>query len=353
MIQRNIDMKPLSVFSALIVSCFFAVALNAREVITCKSPDRKFALRSIYADSQPYNGDTAIVDTATHKTVFALDPNWTLGQVKLIWSPDSQRVAYFSQKENDYRMRIFARHDSSFEEIALPELPSPKLPANAAAGSDADTSTRTEPMSWSGPSDLLVERELVNPAWGRTAIKITLGFDQENRASVRSAEQEKVSIIDYFLLLPPKDFEAPLSAWLRMMRGSDYFPCDTKPEHNIDEKNGYMYCRGDGAEPEFEVALFRHRDGRPLLAVCSGELEGADSVYLNFFELDADGKMHAITHSMFPGAQREYDPELGEGKGDWRFVLPRKGKTILVRTQKSRKILHRFTWDGEKFQEEK
>ena len=170
-------------------------------------------------------------------------------------------------------------------------------------------------------------------------------------------EQEKVSIIDYFLLLPPQDFEAPLLAWLRMMRGDDYFPCDTEPEHNIDEKNGYMYCRGDGAQPSFAVALFRYHNGRPLLALCSGqleaELEGDDSTYLRFFEIDADNRMHAIKHSILPGLQRKYDPELGEGRGEWQFVLPQKGKTILVRAPKSKKILHRFAWDGEKFQEQK
>jgi hypothetical protein len=154
-----------------------------------------------------------------------------------------------------------------------------------------------------------------------------------------------VSIIDYFLLLPPKDFEAPLSSWLRMMRGDDFFPCDGKPQHNIDEKNGYMYCRGDGAEPEFEVALFRHRDGRPLLALCSGELEGPDSVQLQFFELGADGKMHEIERSIFP------IPDSMDDR--WQFELPRTGKTIRVRVRKSGKILHKFTWSGEKFQEEK
>jgi len=38
---------------------------------------------------------------------------------------------------------------------------------------------------------------------------------------------------------------------------------------------------------------------------------------------------------------------------NWRFELPRRGRTVLVRNQKSGKILHKFTWNGEKFQEEK
>jgi len=285
-----------------------------------------------------------LVELPSHKPVLSLNPNWTLGQVKLVWSPDSQRVAYFAEKGDDYATQVFSRSGSSFNEIQLPELPSPKLPENARQ-SDADTDTRVEAIRWTGPRELLLEKELLNRAWARAAIKITLGFNQENRASVRSAEQVKVSIIDYFLLLPPKNFEAPLLAWLRMMRGGDYFPCDTKPAHNIDEKNGYMYCRGDGAQPEFDVALFRHRDGQPLLALCSGELEGPDAVSLKFYELGLDKKMHEINRSIFP---------VPDSKDDrWQFELPKQGRTILVRTRKAGKILHKVAWNGEKFEKEK
>ena len=111
--------------------------------------------------------------------------------------------------------------------------------------------------------------------------------------------------------------------------------------------NGYISCTGDGAQPEFEVALFRYRDGRPLLAVCAGELEGPDSVYLDFFELGSDGKMKKMRRSIFPVA------DAGNDKGDWRFQLPREGKTILVRNQRSGKILRKLTWNGEKFQDAK
>ncbi len=352
-------MKSFRVFLAMTLGgCYAAVPLSAGEVVTCKSPDGKFALRCVYANAQPYNGKAAIVEMPAHKAVFVLDPNWTLGHVKLVWSPDSQRVAYFSEKGNNYATRLFFRNGSSFSEIALPDFPSPKLPSNATAASDADTTTRIEAMSWSGSGDLLLEKELLNPAWGRAALRITLGFDLENQPSLRSVEQEKVSIIDYFLLLPPENFEAPPSAWLSQMRGHNhFFPCDSKPEHNIDEKNGYLSCSGDGAQSNFDVALFRHRDGRPLLAFCSAQVEPddsfGDSVYLKFFELGPDGKMQEIKHSMFPGAGNNYDSELGEGKGSWEFVLPRQGRTILVRSLKSQKVLHKFAWDGEKFVEQK
>jgi hypothetical protein len=152
-------LKNLAVLSSgLLGICCLVVSLDASEEITCKSPDGKFALRCVSADSQPYNGDTAILDMTARKTVLPLDPNWTLGQVKLVWSPNSQRVAYFADKGKGYTTRVFFRRDSSFNEIALPDLPSPKLPINATAGSDADTSTRTEPIRWSGSRDLLVEK---------------------------------------------------------------------------------------------------------------------------------------------------------------------------------------------------
>ena len=328
---------------ALFVTCCLAASLKASENITCKSPDGKFALRCTSADVQPYSGDTALIDLATHKTVLPLDSNWTIGQVKLVWSRDSRRIAYFTEKENGYVTRIFVRSDGSFHEVALPDLPSPKRPQNA-TGSDAETSVRVEPIKWTTPSDLLVEKELINPAWGRAALKFTLAFDQDNRPSILDVAQEKVSVVDYFLLLPRENFEAPLSSWLRMMRGGDFFPCDTEPENNVDERNGYMYCRGDGAQPEFEVALFRYRNGRPLLALCSGELEGPEAVQLNFFEPGAGGKMHEIRRSIFPVADSKDDR--------WQFELPKQGKIILVRARKSKKILHKFTWNGEKFQEQ-
>ncbi len=108
-----------------------------------------------------------------------------------------------------------------------------------------------------------------------------------------------------------------------------------------------MSCIGDGAQPEFEVALFRYREGRPLLVICGGELEGPESVYLDFFELGSDATMHKVRRSIFPVA------DAGNEKGNWRFQVPREGKTILVRDQRSGKIQRKLTWNGEKFVEER
>ncbi len=353
-------MKLVRFAFAFLGVCCLAVTVEGREVVTCKSPDGKFALRHVHEEKQPYAGDTAIIEVATGKTVAPLDSNWSIGELKLLWSRDSQRVCYFadnthSTENGGYSTRAFFRNGSAFNEIKLPELPSPQLsPKETAPESDAHTTRRVEPMEWLKTGDLVLESEVLNDAWGRAASKITIGFDQENRASIYNVEPEKMSIVDYFLLLPTDRFEGPPSVWLRHTRtGGHAYLCEAEPrEKNIDEKNGYMSCAGDGAQASFDVALFRYRDGRPLLALCQAgepEVEEERSVYsyLSFFELGADGKMHEIEHSMLPGAREE----LGEGNRE--FVLPRRGRTIVMRAPKSKKVLHKFTWNGERFEKEK
>jgi hypothetical protein len=131
-------MKLVSFIVASLGICCLVVLVHAHEVTTCKSPDEKFALRRVYSEQEPYTGDTAIIEVSTRKTILPLDSNWSIegtaehpqlqnGELKLLWSPDSQRVAYFAQNGNDLATRVFFRSGSSFNEIKLPELPSPKL----------------------------------------------------------------------------------------------------------------------------------------------------------------------------------------------------------------------------------
>ena len=166
-------------------------------------------------------------------------------------------------------------------------------------------------------------------------VVIVLGF---SAAVTRAADKEKLTVVDYFLLLPEKTFEAPAKAWLQ--------------NAEIDKQNGYMEVSGNGAQPSFQIALFRYRDSRPLLAIYSGALEGDDSVALEFYQLGTDGKMHKAPRKIFPigdqGSSGEYEAKCE----DFRFELPRRGRTILVRSAKSKKILHKVMWNGEQFRKE-
>src|SRR5260370_5915705 len=160
--------------------------------------------------------------------------------------------------------------------------------------------------------------------------------------SLRAADERKMTVVDYFLRLPDKTLEAPPRAWLGNAQV-------------IDKQNGYISITGDGAQPSFQAALFCYRNPARagLLALCSGELEGDDSVTLDFFELGADGKMHKVSRSVFPIGDRRSSSE-DESKYEYLpFELPRQGSTILVRSQKSGKVLRKFTWNGEKFVEQR
>ena len=160
---------------------------------------------------------------------------------------------------------------------------------------------------------------------------VLLAFVAVFSGGMNAAEVKRRTITDYFLLLPEKYFEAPPAAWLRSMRSPGGGICDSA--------NGYLKCIGDGGQPNFEAALFHFQDGRPLLAVCSGELEGPDSMFLEFFELGADGKMKKTARRIFPVSDRE----------DRRFELPRHGRTVSVRDGKTGKVRQQLTWDGGKF----
>ena len=150
-----------------------------------------------------------------------------------------------------------------------------------------------------------------------------------------AADAKRLTIVDYYLQLPDKTFEGPAKDWLAFLKQPK---CGT-----IDVANGYMNCTGDGAQPPFEVALFRFKDDKPLLAVCQGELEGKNSKFLAFYEPGFGGHLHEVKRSIFP-----IDNEKG-----YVFELPRKGRTIVVRSEKDSKAKAKYTWNGEKFVEEK
>src|SRR5262245_15552772 len=340
--NKMAEAKALTICCALLLTS--TLSLTAGEHVSSKSPDGKFALRETFNELVPIHGESAIIENGTGKVVMQLHGDEPAGSEKLAWSKDSQRVASFRDDSQNGTTRIFFRNGATFEEIKMPELPAPQLPdLPKPDGSNSETIKRTEPVRWLESGDLLLESELQNKAGARAALQITMGFEQGNQPVIRKSEKEKMSVLDYFLLLPADTFEGPAYSWLDVMRANGEV---------IDKENGYMNCPGDGAQPEFELALFRYRDGRPLLALCSGELEGSDSVQLRFFELAADGRMQQISRSILPGAQMKNDPGMGYVNEGWQFELPRKGRTVNVRSENGKKILHKFTWNGEKFQEE-
>ena len=169
----------------------------------------------------------------------------------------------------------------------------------------------------------------------RSLLRLVLCVAAVLSAGAQAAEPKRLTVVDYYLQLPDKTFEGPAKEWLFYLR---------QPKCGVeDPANGYLSCTGDGAQPAFEVTLFRYKNDRPLLAVCQGELEGVNSKYLAFYEPGFGGRMHEVKRSIFP---------VADEKG-YVFELPRKGRTVMVRTEKGGKVKWKYAWNGEKFVEEK
>ncbi len=151
--------------------------------------------------------------------------------------------------------------------------------------------------------------------------------------SPASAAERRLNVTDYFLMLPPGPyFEVPAKMLLAAMKANGDV---------VDNANGYLNCPGDGAQTTLQVALFRYKDDRPLVAVSWGDLEIINNNHLQFFEMKGDA-LKAVPRSILPVKDLE--------KGS--FDLPRHGRTILVQNSKG-KTVRKFTWTGERFQEEK
>lgn len=165
-------------------------------------------------------------------------------------------------------------------------------------------------------------------------VALLLGLALLSRPHLSAAEAKRLNIGDYFIQLPGSTFEAPAKDWLKFLH---------QPKSGVyDPANGYLSCTGDGAQAPFEAALFRYKDDRPLLAVCQGELEGKNSKYLEFYETASEGRMLKVPRTLFP---------IANEKG-YLFELPRKGRTVIVRGEKDRKVKAKYTWNGEAFVKE-
>lgn len=316
---------------------------DADEYVESKSPDGKFVLHVTRGDKQPFPQSDAVIERTTRKVIAELDKDALFApEAKLVWAKNSQRFAYVRETKEDPQAvdtRVFQRNGATFDEVKLPDLPPPKLPSQASATEPRRVYIKA--VRWPDANLLELNYEIITDNGWRGAENISLKFDGQGSPTIVKTEPEPVSIVDYFLLLPDDALEIRARHWFYTAA-------------SVDKKNGYLSVSGDGAQPSFEAALFRYRDGRPLLALCQADLETDDDrcSSMEFFDLGQDGKMKKLDRKIFP-VRDEWDS--GEQKNkyqDFRFIMPRQGRTVLVRSAKTKKILHKVTWSGEKFVEE-
>src|SRR5437867_906056 len=187
-------MRTIFTFALVVIANCFVVAVDTQEIIKNNSPDGKFVLQLTHGEE---GWDTAIIDVKTKKKIIDLENVAVSGDdakdATLLWSNDSQRVAYFNESRAEIAARIYFRNGDTFEEVPLPEIPrcdeikveDPKYLSTV--------SYRLTPKHWIDTQTLFVE---VYGEWktlkgeyigcGQNAL---LAFDRQQKASIAKIER--------------------------------------------------------------------------------------------------------------------------------------------------------------------
>jgi hypothetical protein len=187
-------MKLIASFGALLIVS--SLQADDKKIIRDKSPDGRFALQ-ITKDEQ---GSSAfIIDIKGKADSVDLDiyQNYT-EEMHLVWSKDSQRVAYFEPDRRGGSTTVYFWNGDKFEAVELPDIPECKSPAKEGETHVKTIESTTRPQKWSNPntlvlkvrSDELMEKE--DKQRDQTCAQIvTVVFDSNHKASVQSAKRVK------------------------------------------------------------------------------------------------------------------------------------------------------------------
>jgi len=153
--------------------------------------------------------------------------------------------------------------------------------------------------------------------------------------SPRGATHPPRSVIDYYLLLPSDYFDGlatdTRSERLRLLR-------DFKGS-SVDRPHGFLHIRGDGAQSDLTVCLFKRPNGSYLVAVNSNTAsDGVWGPSLDFYTYQ-QGHLVNVTKAVRPAGINQ---QLG-------FVLPRYGTTIKVVNRRGKPVEYLY-WNGAGFQ---
>ena len=138
------------------------------------------------------------------------------------------------------------------------------------------------------------------------------------------------TVLDYYLLLPEKYFEANKEQRVKWM-------LDPGNGAVVDIKNGYIYAAGDGAQTPIYVCLFKRPHGLPLIAVKSHDSDTRDYTHLDFYEYK-NGALVEVKKGVLPVKVNE----------NFKYEMPRYGRTIEVSDQRGRR-LYSLNWSGQRF----
>lgn len=188
-------MRKISAFAVILIGTCLVPSLEAKDIIRDKSPDGKFALRITKEDE---GWGAGIINLKSKQDVVGLEiyQNFT-EEAHLVWSKDSQRVAYFEPDRRGGSTTVYFRKGSEFEEVSLPYGDFPACEEKPAEKDSGDkylktVEATTRPEKWLHSGELVLEQHSeslmesgATRACGQT---ITIAFDSDHKASVKSAK---------------------------------------------------------------------------------------------------------------------------------------------------------------------
>ena len=139
-----------------------------------------------------------LIEVSSRKVVLDLadsgSPN--AQRCKLLWAPDSQRVAFYEANRRGGDTTVYFRNDSEFSEAQLPELPSCRTRSmKNESGTFKGIESNIAPKEWLKSGALVV---VDDQGWesGEGELQgctqtITIAFDAKHKAVVRAVTGKK------------------------------------------------------------------------------------------------------------------------------------------------------------------
>jgi len=188
-------MRTISALAVILIGNCLVPSLQAKDIITDKSPDGNFALRIQLPKEAGDQPKVGMINLLTEEAVLELDcpPRCYEGNAKpkLLWFSDSQRVAYYTPHPDGGYTSVYFRRGSSFEEVQLPTIPNLPFPRRGPPDEQTITSI-SEPIRWLKSGALVLHQEQERLVAGSAAQKVTIGFDKHGHGSVLKVEVKKV-----------------------------------------------------------------------------------------------------------------------------------------------------------------
>ncbi len=173
----------------------------AEEQIRDPSPDGRFAM--LLTEDQKEEGRVKIqlIEVSSRKVVLELAESGHphSNHCKLLWSPDSQRVAFYEARHRGGDTTVYFRNESEFIESPLPELGNCATAVEKkefkGKGVHKFIEADTAPKEWLKSGALIVQND---QGWetkdgnlrGCTQI-VTIAFDTKHKASIQRVADKK------------------------------------------------------------------------------------------------------------------------------------------------------------------